>query len=56
MQTATMQKELKNVPKKSFWSGQVGTIKSKGDSVKEIRKIRWILSKKIKSFEDIKNL
>ena len=52
-----MQKsELNNQPKKSFWSNQVGTIKSKGDSVKQIRKIRWILSKQKIDLDEINAL
>ncbi len=35
---------------------QVGSIENKGDSVKEIRKIRDKLSKEIKSFKDVEEI
>ncbi len=45
-----LKQEVKKPEPRKSWGELVGIVKQKGDSVKQIRKIRWILSKKIKRF------
>ncbi|MBW2995297.1 ribbon-helix-helix domain-containing protein [Candidatus Woesearchaeota archaeon] len=49
-------REKINKIEKDFWHKQVGTIPNTGNSVKEIRRIRKILSKQIKSAEDLEKI
>ena len=47
---------IRDASRRIFWHSQVGTIKQKGDSVKQIRKIREKLSKEKIDLDEINSL
>lgn len=47
---------IRDAVRRFVWANEIGSISNKGNSVKEIRKIRDKLSKQVKSYKDIEEI
>lgn len=47
---------IRDAVRRFIWARELGSISNKGNSVKEIRKIREKLSKEVRSFKDIEEI